>query len=161
MGWNLAYVREKPTFQWGSNSDPLGPQTRALAHWTIDFPLKTYPRGNVYYNPSPHRTKSPSEYPPQDQIDSPPHTPCDLEKVLENPSSETVKDTTQKDPFPRFWSGQTGDIPNKSKRRHRWLIRKHKRRHSVELVILDEKDQRPYKCVLKKDRPLLPRPRFS
>ena len=42
----------------------------------------------------------------------------------------------------------------------RWQIRKPKRRHSVELDLLDEKDPRPYKYVLKGDRPLFPRQRF-
>ena len=40
------------------------------------------------------------------------------------------------------------------------MIRKPERRHSVELEVLDEQDKRPYKCVLKKNRPLLPRPKF-
>ena len=88
----------------------------------------------VVDNPSStQRKNSPSEYPPQDQINSPPHTPYDREKGLEGHSSNVVKDTSQKDPFSRFWSGQTGDISDKSKRRHRWLIRKPERRHSVEL----------------------------
>ena len=40
------------------------------------------------------------------------------------------------------------------------MIRKPKRRHSVELELLDEKDPRPYKYVLEGDRPLFPRQRF-
>ena len=40
------------------------------------------------------------------------------------------------------------------------MSRKPKRRHSVELEALDEQDQRPFKYVLKRERTLLPRPRF-
>ena len=40
------------------------------------------------------------------------------------------------------------------------MNRKPERRHSVELEALDEQDQRPYKYVLKRERALLPRPRF-
>ena len=70
------------------------------------------------------------------------------------------RDTSLRDPFSSFWSGKLGDVSDQSGRRHRWLIRKPKRRHSVELELLDEKDPRPYKYVLEGDRPLLPRQRF-
>ena len=70
------------------------------------------------------------------------------------------RDTSLKDPFSSFWSGNLGDVSDQSGRRHRWLIRKPKRRHSVELELLDKKDPRPYKYVLEGDRPLLPRQRF-
>ena len=40
------------------------------------------------------------------------------------------------------------------------MTRKPKRRHSVELEILDGPDKRPYKYVLEGERDLLPRPRF-
>ena len=73
---------------------------------------------------------------------------------------KTTKDTSLRDPFSSFWSGKLGDVSDQSGRRHRWLIRKPKRRHSVELELLDEKDPRPYKYVLKGDRPLFPRQRF-
>ena len=53
-----------------------------------------------------------------------------------------------------------GNVSDQSERRHRWLNRKPKRRHSVELELLDGKDPRPYKYVLKGDRPLFPRQRF-
>ena len=43
----------------------------------------------------------------------------------------------------------------KDKKRHRWLTRKPKRRHSVELKILDGQDKRPYKYVLQGERDLL------
>ena len=99
---------------------------------------------------------SPSEYPPQDQ----PETPIDSEEGLEEPSSKRSQKVPIGDPFPRFWSGGTADTSDKDKKRHRWLTRKPKRRHSVELEILDEQNKRPYKYVLKKERDLLPRPRF-
>ena len=40
------------------------------------------------------------------------------------------------------------------------MTRKPKRRHSVELKILDGHEKRPYKYVLEGERDLLPRPRF-
>ena len=40
------------------------------------------------------------------------------------------------------------------------MTRKPKRRHSVELEILDGQDRRPYKYVLEGEKDLLPRPRF-
>ena len=70
------------------------------------------------------------------------------------------RDTSLKDPFSSFWSGKLGDVSDQSGRRHRWLIRKPKRRHSLELEVSSEKDTRPYKYVLEGDRPLLPRQRF-
>ena len=63
-------------------------------------------------------------------------------------------------PFSRFWSGETADASDKDKKRHRWLTRKPKRRHSVELEILDGQDKRSYKYVLEGERDLLSRPRF-
>ena len=70
------------------------------------------------------------------------------------------RDTSLKDPFSSFWSGNLGDVSDQSGRRHRWLIRKPNRRHSLELEVSSEKDPRPYKYVLEGDRPLLPRQRF-
>ena len=70
------------------------------------------------------------------------------------------RDTSLKDPFSSFWSGNLGDVSDQSGRRHRWLIRKPKRRHSLELEVSSEKDPRPYRYVLEGDRPLLPRQRF-
>ena len=99
---------------------------------------------------------SPSEYPPQDQ----PETPIDSEEGLEEPSSKRSQKVPIDDPFSRFWSGETADTLDKDKKRHRWLTRKPKRRHSVELEILDGQDKRPYKYVLERERDLLPRPRF-
>ena len=104
---------------------------------------------------------SPSEYPPQDQ----PETPIDSEKGLEEPSSKKSQKVPTDDPFSRFWSGGTAEISDKDKKRHRWLNRKPKRRHSVELETLDEQDKRPYRYVLRerereRERDLLPRPRF-
>ena len=106
--------------------------------------------------PLPQREDSPSEYPPQDQ----PGTPLDSGQSLEIPSSKKSQKVPSDDPFSRFWSGETADTSEKDKKRHRWLNRKPERRHSVELEALDEQDQRPFKYVLKRERALLPRPRF-
>ena len=99
---------------------------------------------------------SPSEYPPQDQ----PEIPIDLGENLEKPSSKRSQKVPIADPFSRFWSGETAEASDKDKKSHRWLTRKPKRRHSVELEILDGQDKRPYKYVLEGKRNLLPRPRF-
>ena len=99
---------------------------------------------------------SPSEYPPQDQ----PETPIDPGENLEEPSSKRSPKVPIADPFFRFWSGETADTLDKDKKRHRWLTRKPKRRHSVELEMLDGQDKRPCKYVLEGERDLLPRPRF-
>ena len=98
-----------------------------------------------------------------------PSSPGSSDKTEETPTSPigtristeySPRDTSLKDPFSSFWSGNLGDVSDQSGRRHRWLIRKPKRRHSVELELLDEKDPRPYKYVLEGDRPLFPRQRF-
>ena len=52
------------------------------------------------------------------------------------------------DPFAKFWSGQIADTSGSNKKRHRWLIRKPERRHSVHF-------EEPHK-----ERNLLLRPRF-
>ena len=109
---------------------------------------------------SPIRTRTFTEYLPKDTKDSPPPTQSKLKKGSEGYLSKTIKDTSLRDPFSSFWSGKLGDVSDQSGRRHRWLIRKPKRRHSFELDLLDEKDPRPYKYVLKGDRPLFPRQRF-
>ena len=82
--------------------------------------------------PLPQREDSPSEYPPRDQ----PETPLNFGEGLEIPSSKKSQKVPSDDPFSRFW------------------------RHSVEFEALDEQDQRLYKYVLKRERDLLPRPRF-
>ena len=79
---------------------------------------------------------SPSEYPPQDQ----PETPIDPRENIEKPQKDPIAD-----PFSRFWSGETADETDKDKKRHRWLTRKSKRRHSDGLETLDGQDKRPYK----------------
>ena len=98
-----------------------------------------------------------------------PSSPGSSDKTEETPTSPigtristeySPRDTSLKDPFSSFWSGNLGDVSDQSGRRHRWLIRKPKRKHSVELELLDEKDPRPYKYVLEGDRPLFPRQRF-
>ena len=98
-----------------------------------------------------------------------PSSPRSSDKTGETPASPigtristeySPRDTSLKEPFSSFWSGKLGDVSDQSGRRHRWLIKKPKRRHSVELELLDKKDPRPYKYVLEGDRPLLPRQRF-
>ena len=109
----------------------------------------------------PIRTRISTEYPPKDIKDPPPPpTQSKLKKGSERHSPKTTKDISLRDPFSSFWSGKLGDVSDQSGRRHGWLIRKPKRRHSVELELLDEKDPRPYKYVLEGDRPLFPRQRF-
>ena len=106
--------------------------------------------------PSPQRKDSSSGYPPQDH----PEAPLDSEEGLDVPSFKISQSFPLDDPFSRFWSGQTADTSGKSKKRHRWLTRKPGRRHSVELEALDEQDHRPYRYVLRRTRPLFPRPKF-
>ena len=98
----------------------------------------------------------PSEYPPQDQ----PETPINPGEHLEKTPSKRSQKVPIADPFSRFWSGKTADVTDKDKKRHRWLTRKPKRRHSDGLETLDGQDKRPYKYVLEGERDLLPRPRF-
>ena len=105
---------------------------------------------------SKHSVDTPSEYPPQDQSD----TPIDPGEHLEKPPSKRYQKDPIADPFSRFWSGETADVTDKDKKRHRWLTRKPKRRHSDGLETLDGQDKRPYKYVLEGERDLLPRPRF-
>ena len=99
---------------------------------------------------------TPSEYPPQDQ----PETPIDPGEHLEKSPSEGSQKVPIADPFSRFWSGEIADVSDKDKKRHRWLTRKPKRRHLDGLGILDGQNERPYKYVLEGERDLLPRPRF-
>ena len=96
-----------------------------------------------------------------DTQDSDPSTPESLDKTEEGhtPSSpphstnseehspRTSRDTSVRDPFSSFWSGQTGEDLAQSEKRYRWLIRKPRRRHSLE-------------DVLERDRQLVPRPRY-
>ena len=99
---------------------------------------------------------TPSECPPQDQ----PETPIDPgEHPAKPPSKRSQKDPIA-DPFSRFWSGKTADVTDNDRKRHSWLTRKPKRRHSDGLGILDGQNERPYEYVLEGERDLLPRPRF-
>ena len=91
---------------------------------------------------------SPSEHPSQDQ----PETPIDSKEGLEEPLSKRSQKVPIEDPFSRFWSGETADASDKDIKIHRWLTRKPKRRHSIELEILNEQDKRPSEYVLKRER---------
>ena len=62
--------------------------------------------GNISPSEKPKQTvDTPSEYPPQDQ----PETPIDPGESLEKPSSERYQKVPIVDPFSRFWSGETAD----------------------------------------------------
>ena len=107
----------------------------------------------------------------KDKEDEPitPSSPGSSDKTEETPTSPigtristeySPRDTSLRDPFSSFWSGNLGDVSDQSGRRHRLLIRKPKRRHSLELEVSGENDPRPYKYVIEGDRPLFPRQRF-
>ena len=104
----------------------------------------------------PQRKDSLSGYPPQDH----PEAPLDSKEGLDIPPSKISQSVPPDDPFSRFWSGQTANTSGKSNKRCRWLDRKLERTHSVELEALDEQDHRPYRYVLRRTRPLFPRPQF-
>ena len=76
-----------------------------------------------------HREDSPADYPPKDQ----PAAPLGSEDGSVIPPINRTQCVPPDDPFPRFCSGQTADTSDKNKRRHRWLIRKPKRRHQLTL----------------------------
>ena len=136
---------------------PQNPPVEGLASSSSENNTRDKKSGNT---PPTEKSKqvvdSPSEYPPQDQSE----TPIDPGENLEEPSSKRSQKVPIADPFSRFWSGETADASDKDKKRYRWLTRKPKRRHSVELEILNGQDKRPYKYVLEGGRDLLPRPRF-
>ena len=96
------------------------------------------------------------KHPPKDH----PETHIDPEGHPAKPPSKRSQKDPVVDPFSRFWSGETADVTDKDKKRHRWLTRKPKRRHSDGLGILDGQKERPYRYVLEGERDLLPRPRF-
>ena len=97
-----------------------------------------------------------SEYPPQGQ----PETSIDPGEHPAKPPSKRYQKDPVADPFSRFWSGETADVTDKDRKRHSWLTRKPKRRHSDGLGILDGQNERPCKYVLEGERDLLPRPIF-
>ena len=92
-----------------------------------------------------YREDSPADYPPKDQ----PEAPLGSEDSSVIPPVDRTH-VPPDDPFSRFWSDQTADTSDKQKRRHRWLIRKPERRHSVDLEKLDKQDPRPYRYVLRR-----------
>ena len=129
--------------------DTSPPQEPSVERPTSDSPesnTRDKKSGNI---PPPEKSKQsvdcPSEYPPQDQ----PETPIDPGENLEKPPAKRSQKDPKADPFSRFWSGVTAGASGKDKKRHRWLTRKPKRRHSFELEILHEQDKRSYKYVLK------------
>ena len=106
--------------------------------------------------PSQHREDSPANSPPKDQPEAP---LCSEDGSVISPADST-QCVPSDDPFSRFWSGQTTDMSDKSKRRPRQLIKKPERRHLVDLEELDKQDPRPYRYVLRGARSLLSRPKF-
>ena len=89
-----------------------------------------------------------------------PETHIDPEGHPAKPPSKRSQKDPVVDPFSRFWSGETAEVTDKNKKKHRWLTRKPKRRHSDGLGILDGQNERPYRYVSERERELLPRPRF-
>ena len=77
-----------------------------------------------------------------------------------SPSKDKTQSGSPDDPFSRFWLGQIANTSSKCGRGPRWLDNKPERRHSVELEALDKQDHRPYRYVLRRERPLFPRPKF-
>ena len=63
--------------------------------------------------PLSQREGSPSEYPPQDQ----PETPLGFGEDLEIPSAKKSQKVPTDDPFSRFWSGGTADTSDKDKKK--------------------------------------------
>ena len=62
--------------------------------------------------PSPQREDSSTEYPPKEY----PKSPLDSEEGLGVPPTEKSQSVPPDDPFSRFWSGQTADTSDKTKR---------------------------------------------
>ena len=155
--WTLPLTDKDPPKNPEDKDPPQEPPVEGLTSGPPENNIRNKKSGNT---PPSEKSKqlvdSPSEYPPQDQ----PETPIDSGDNLEKPSSKRPQKVPVADPFSRFWSGETVDASDKDKKRYRWLTRKPKRRYSVELEILDEQDKRPYKYVLERERDLLPRPRF-
>ena len=96
------------------------------------------------------------KHPPKDH----PETHIDPGRHPAKPPSKRSQKDPIADPFSRFWSGETADVTDKDRKRHSWLTRKPKRRHSDGLGISDGQNERPCKYVLEGERDLLPRPRF-
>ena len=149
--------------------DPLEGQSQPLVG-TLPLTEKDPPEKPEDKDPPPSSSVEGLDTEAHDKDESiTPSSPRSSDKTEETPTSPigtristeySPRDTSLRDPFSSFWSGKLGDVSDQSERRHRWLIRKPTRRHSVELELLDEKDPRPYKYVLEGDRPLFPRQRF-
>ena len=157
--WTLPLTNRDPPENPEDKGPPQEPPVEGLTSGSPENNARNKKLGNTSPNEkSKQVVDSPSEYPPQDQ----PETPIDSREGLEEPSSKRSQKVPIDDPFSRFWSGETADTPDKDKKRHRWLTRKTKRRHSVEFEILDRQDKRPYKYVLERERErdLLPTPIF-
>ena len=82
---------------------------------SVEKPTSGSPERNTRYRKlgntlpsekSKHSVDTPSEYPLQDQSD----TPIDPGEHLENPPSKRSQKDPIADPFSRFWSGKTADV---------------------------------------------------
>ena len=137
---------------------------------TLPLTEKDPPENPKNKDPPPNSSVEGLDIEAQDKDESKtPSSPRSSDKTEENPTSPTgtristeysPRDTSLKDSFSSFWSGNLGDVSDQSGRRHRWLIRKPKRRHSLELEVSSDEDPRSYQYVSERDRPLLPRQRF-
>ena len=141
-----------PTSSKDTSNNPPSPRDKE----TVTTPPPKDLEHVVGNPPSPHRKDSPTEYPPTGN----PKAPLDSEEGLGIPPAKKSQSVPPDDPFSRFWSGQTADTSDKNKKRYRWLDRKPERRYSVKLEALDEQDHRPFRYVLRRERSLLPRPKF-
>ena len=86
--------------------------------------------------PKDPENKRDKKHPPKDH----PETHIDPGGHPAKPSSKRSQRDPIAGPFSRFWSvwsGETADVTDKDKKRHRWLTRKPKRRHSDGLGMLD------------------------
>ena len=117
---------------------------------------KSPPQESSVEEPTSGSLERDKKHPPKDHLE----THIDPEGHPAKPPSKRSQKDPVVDPFYRFWSGETANATDKDKKRHRWLTRKPKRRHSDGFGILDGQNERPYKYVLEGDRPVFHRQRF-
>ena len=91
---------------------------------------------NVIYEEDP-----PTNFPFKDH----PEAPLGAEECSVVPPEDKAQCVPPGDPFSRFWSGQTADISDKNKRKHRWLTRKPEHRHSVDTAELERQVPGPHR----------------
>ena len=92
---------------------PQEPPAEGLASSSSENNTRDKKSGNISpTEKSKQVVDSLSEYPPQDQ----PETPIDPGENLEEPSYKRSQKVPIRDPFSRFWSQETADASNKDKR---------------------------------------------